>query len=63
MKGCTSLLIQAGNSEFDESLIEKHKGKLIVDWYRYKPNIESDIANADLVISHAGEVLDLCKTL
>jgi len=53
-KGYTSLLIQAGSSEFDESILEKHKELPNVEWYKYKSDIETDILKADLVISHAG---------
>eukprot|EP00794_Sanderia_malayensis_P005906 gene5906-6592_t len=51
-KGFSQITMQIGNSETE---IPPAKENLIqINWYRFKPSIQEDINNADLIISHAG---------
>ncbi|XP_052096584.1 UDP-N-acetylglucosamine transferase subunit ALG13 homolog [Mytilus californianus] len=52
-KGYNKLLIQIGRCAFDPSTECSVRG-FTIEYYRYKPSIADDIANASLVISHAG---------
>ena len=51
-KGFSRLVIQIGNGQY-EPLRSSGKG-LDIEFYRFKPSLEEDFKNADLVISHGG---------
>lgn len=64
--GCKEVTFQIGNSDAEPGSYEKEDVKLSL--YRFKDNIQEDIKNSDLVISHAGagsclETLELKKPL
>lgn len=64
--GCKEVMFQIGNSDVEPGSFEKEGVKL--NLYRFKDNIQEDIKNSDLVISHAGagsclESLELKKPL
>lgn len=50
--GCKEVTFQIGNSDVEPGSYEKENVKL--NLYRFKDNIQEDIKNSDLVISHAG---------
>lgn len=50
--GCKEVMLQIGNSDLEPGSYEKEGIKLSL--YRFKDNIQEDIKNSDLVISHAG---------
>ncbi|XP_021372164.1 UDP-N-acetylglucosamine transferase subunit ALG13 homolog [Mizuhopecten yessoensis] len=51
-KGYTSVILQTGRGISEP--LSGQVGKVTVQHYQYKPNIQEDISSADLVISHAG---------
>lgn len=64
--GCEEITFQIGNSATEPGEFKKEGIKLAL--YRFKDSIETDITNADLVISHAGagsclEALEAKKSL
>lgn len=52
-KGFSSLNIQYGSSKLEPTELPSHPS-LVITCFKYKPTIEDDIEDADLVISHAG---------
>ncbi|KAL1526792.1 hypothetical protein AB1Y20_015488 [Prymnesium parvum] len=50
-QGYTTLRLQVGRGS--EPLVPT-KAPLSIDWYRFKPSLEEDMAGASLLISHAG---------
>ena len=64
-KGYTHLIIQCGNSsfKFDSMLDQNATAKLVhhgvdIEYFRFLPSIEESFNKADLVIGHAGSMLD-----
>ncbi|XP_059094063.1 UDP-N-acetylglucosamine transferase subunit ALG13 homolog [Tigriopus californicus] len=54
-KGCQKLIIQKGQSVVASSTLESlQRLPFHVEVYDYKPSLREDIAQADLVIAHAG---------
>jgi beta-1,4-N-acetylglucosaminyltransferase len=54
--GIRKVTYQYGSSEsiFNKNM-QAYNGPVIdMDGYKYKPNIEEDMKNADIIISHAG---------
>ena len=62
-KGYKRLVLQIGRGEFIPQ--EDSAVALEVSHYRYKDTLAGDIQNADLVISHAGEVccMSVCMSV
>ncbi|XP_013794857.1 UDP-N-acetylglucosamine transferase subunit ALG13 homolog isoform X2 [Limulus polyphemus] len=52
-RGYEKILIQIGKGDFQPVQDDTHVEQ-IIEYYRYKESIESDIREASLVISHAG---------
>ncbi|KAI0046710.1 glycosyltransferase family 1 protein [Auriscalpium vulgare] len=64
-KGYTELVVQCGNSEVEERVFGapyEMEGLRVHVW-RFKPTLEGDFDEADLVISHAGSgtILDVLR--
>jgi beta-1,4-N-acetylglucosaminyltransferase len=61
-RGYTALVVQCGHSDIRPVLPDgsaagpwsAQLSGLVVDIFRFKPSLEDDFRNADLVISHAG---------
>lgn len=63
-KGFHSLVVQCGNSAFDlaDTLEDGKKLKLTksgieIEYWKFQPSLEEEYQKADLVISHAGELV------
>lgn len=63
-KGFQSLVVQCGNSAFDlaDTLEDGKKLKLTksgieIEYWKFQPSLEEEYQKADLVISHAGELV------
>ncbi len=54
--GYTGVTVQIGRGAFVPAQGSE------VNWYRYKPSLQEDMMNADLIISHGG-VLDILVSL
>eukprot|EP01066_Platyproteum_vivax_P011870 Platyproteum_vivax@DN5381_c0_g1_i1.p1 len=64
-EGYRSISLQTGRGEYHVKTLLESK-RLAVEVYNFKPSLEDDMKNADLIISHAGagsilEALDLKK--
>lgn len=53
-RGCTHLLLQIGHGEHEPRAQSAAAPGLHVSFYRHNPQYKTDVARADLVISHAG---------
>lgn len=69
LKGYTGLIIQSGNSDFEFTpsiasgqTVRLEKGGIDVELWKFKPTLQAEYERADLVISHAGAIIHLCKT-
>ncbi|CAL1704487.1 unnamed protein product [Somion occarium] len=73
-KGYSKIVVQCGNSEFDTKSYEwtgetwVRRGEEHIEVWRFKPSLQEEYEQADLVISHAGsgtiiDVLRLRKPL
>ncbi|TCD68889.1 N-acetylglucosaminyldiphosphodolichol N-acetylglucosaminyltransferase catalytic subunit alg13 [Steccherinum ochraceum] len=68
-KGYSKVVVQCGNSEFDREAFEQAGDTWIrrdegeVEVWRFKPSLQDDYKQADLVISHAGSgtILDVLR--
>jgi len=68
-KGYSKIVVQCGNSQFDTGLYEQsgerwvRKGDEDVEVWRFKPSLQEDYEQADLVISHAGSgtIIDVLR--
>lgn len=61
-KGFVRIVLQRGNSELDFGASTQHsltikKAGVDIEVWKFKPSIQDDIKQADLVISHAGKVM------
>lgn len=64
-KGYSTIVVQCGNSEFDtgrytqqgESWMRDLDGGGTIEVWRFKPSLQEEYEQADLVISHAGTSL------
>lgn len=60
-KGYSKIVVQCGNSEFDTKSYEwtgetwVRRGEEHIEVWRFKPSLQEEYEQADLVISHAGE--------
>ncbi len=60
-KGYSKIVVQCGNSHFDTGLYENlgerwvRKDDEDIEVWRFKPSLQEEYAQADLVISHAGK--------
>ena len=60
-KGYTKLTVQCGNSSFDSAPSFSHDGEIFIEsegisigLWKFKPSLQENYEQADLVISHAG---------
>ncbi|KAF8061584.1 glycosyltransferase family 1 protein [Lyophyllum atratum] len=70
LKGYTQLVVQCGNSSFELASSVKSEGSLgmeregvAIELWKFKPTLEKEYGDADLVISHAGSgtILDVLR--
>lgn len=60
-KGYSKIVVQCGNSYFDTNLYEQNGERWVrkddedIEVWRFKPSLQEEYAQADLVISHAGK--------
>lgn len=54
--GFNKINIQIGRGSYEPSLLllKGSEYEMQIDFYRFKPSLETDIASADLIISHCG---------
>ncbi|CAM9446555.1 unnamed protein product [Phaeothamnion confervicola] len=67
-KCVTQLVVQIGHGTHEPRFEDAKRLGLICSYYRFKPNLQEDMSNADLIVSHAGagsvmESLGLGKAL
>jgi len=62
-KGYTKLIVQCGNSVFEQSLVIQNgatqrmtRAGVDIEFYKFKTSLQEDYEKADLVISHAGRI-------
>ncbi|KAH8107101.1 glycosyltransferase 28 [Cristinia sonorae] len=68
-KGYSKVVVQCGNSEFDSKAFKQSGDTWVrrdhgeVEVWRFKPSLQEDYEQADLVISHAGSgtILDVLR--
>ena len=63
-RGYSSIVVQCGNSDFDRGCFTQHgdswtrklEGGGTVEVWKFKPSLQTEYEQADLVISHAGMI-------
>lgn len=62
-KGYSKIVVQCGNSNFDTGLYEQSGERWVrkddedIEVWRFKPSLQEEYEQADLVISHAGTLV------
>jgi len=61
-KGYTNLIVQCGNSDFEQSSLIKNgetrslsKAGVEIEFWKFRPSLEDIFQKADLVIGHSGD--------
>lgn len=64
-RGYTEMIVQCGNSQTSDVPKDSlhnwtlHRQRIAIELWRFKPTLQEEYERADLVISHAGELLEL----